>query len=120
VTSDLISHIAPQRCMEPTKPHAPYLDGHNECGNTSAPMGNFAAYNRTPARPAITPPSTIHPQYLTHPPPRNLGDFSTRLSERFRCLRDHFDLRESVRISFQLIQVDEFQDTNRARTNRRR
>jgi DNA helicase-2/ATP-dependent DNA helicase PcrA len=45
---------------------------------------------------------------------RNQCDFSGMLSETVRLLREHQDVRTKLRQRFRFIQVDEFQDTNRA------
>src|SRR5206468_1141527 len=43
-------------------------------------------------------------------------DFSGLLSESVRLLREAADVRERLQKRFEYIQVDEFQDTNRAQT----
>src|SRR4051812_26359013 len=109
---DLILQIARKRGMEPTKPQARTLafvanEWRENLGvdaDLQAHIGgriNDAEYE-------------VIRRYFVVLRERNQADFSALLSETVRLLRESPDARERLQKRFRFIQVDEYQDTNRA------
>src|SRR4051812_47936140 len=109
---DLILQIARKRGMEPTKPQARTLafvanEWRENLGvdaDLQAHIGgriNDAEYE-------------VIRRYFVVLRERNQTDFSGLLSETVRLLRESLDARERLQKRFRFIQVDEYQDTNRA------
>ena len=110
--TDLLLQVARKRGLEPTKPQARYLamlvndwrenlgsddDLEHKCTETVRP-GEVGVLR----------------EYVRALQLRNQCDFSGLLSETVRLLREAPEAREKLRQRFHFIQVDEYQDTNRA------
>jgi DNA helicase-2/ATP-dependent DNA helicase PcrA len=110
---DLILQIARKRGQQPTKPEARTLawlcNAWRENLETDAQLDEAAA-SRKIARNEIN----VVREYVKLLRARNQTDFSGLLSETVRLLREHDDIRDRMRKRFRFIQVDEYQDTNRA------
>jgi DNA helicase-2/ATP-dependent DNA helicase PcrA len=110
---DLILQIARKRGQQPTKPEARTLawlcNAWRENLETDAQLDDAAA-SRKIARNEIN----VVREYVKLLHLRNQTDFSGLLSETVRLLREHDDIRDRIRKRFRFIQVDEYQDTNRA------
>src|SRR5262249_22895436 len=110
---DLILQIARRRGMEPTKPQARTLafmvNEWRENGGSNDELGEKAE-SRKLGRGEIG----VMRSYVDVLRTRNQCDFSGMLSETLRLLRDCEEVRERLRKRFRFIQVDEYQDTNRA------
>ncbi len=110
---DLILQIARKRGQQPTRPEARTLawlgNSWRENLETDADL-DAAAVSRKIARNEIN----VIREYVKLLRSRNQCDFSGLLSETVRLLREHPDVRDRLRKRFRFIQVDEYQDTNRA------
>jgi DNA helicase-2/ATP-dependent DNA helicase PcrA len=109
---DLLMQIARKKGMEPTKPQARTLafianDWRENLGDR-ADLLKIADKRCDRAELAIVS------SYLDVLRTRNQTDFSGMLSETVRLLRECPDVREKLQKRFRFIQVDEYQDTNRA------
>jgi DNA helicase-2/ATP-dependent DNA helicase PcrA len=109
---DLIMQVARKRGLEPTKPQARALaavanDWRENLG-TEADLETVAAGRISDAELGVVR------RYIQTLSGRCQCDFSGLLSETVRLLREHADVRERMRKRFRFIQVDEYQDTNRA------
>ena len=109
---DLLMQIARKRGMEPTKPQArgmammvndwrENLAGDEELEDAARERSNSGEVS-------------IVRKYVEVLRSRNQCDFSSLLSETVRLLREAPEVRERLQRKFRFIQVDEFQDTNRA------
>jgi DNA helicase-2/ATP-dependent DNA helicase PcrA len=109
---DLILQIARKRGMELTKPAARFFamvanDWRENLGTAeSLPHVAKGKLREGELR--------VIEKYVSTLRERNQCDFSALLSETVRLLSEHADVRERLRKKFRFIQVDEFQDTNRA------
>jgi DNA helicase-2/ATP-dependent DNA helicase PcrA len=109
---DLLLQIARKKGLEPTKPQARTLawlinDWRENLG-TDADL-EAAAEKR------ISPPElAVVRNYVEVLRARNQCDFSGLLAETVRLLREHPDVCGRLQVRFRFIQVDEFQDTNKA------
>jgi DNA helicase-2/ATP-dependent DNA helicase PcrA len=109
---DLIMQIARKRGMEPTKPQARGMAMMiNEWRENLA--GDEALDDAGRER-AGTGEVAIVRKYIEVLRSKNQCDFSSLLSETVRLLREAPEVRERLQRKFRFIQVDEFQDTNRA------
>ena len=110
---DLILQIARKRGQQPTKPEARTLawlgNAWRENLETDDDLDAVAA-SRKIARSEIN----VVREYVKLLRSRNQIDFSGLLSETVRLLREHPDVCDRLRKRFRFIQVDEYQDTNRA------
>ena len=111
--TDLILQLARKRGMEPTKPQARTLafianDWRENCG-TDADLEQICARRKLSQNEV-----GVIRAYVNLLRTRNQCDFSGLLSETARLLREHADVRDKLRGRFRFIQVDEFQDTNKA------
>ena len=110
---DLILQIARKRGQQPTKPEARTLawlgNAWRENLETDDDLDAVAA-SRKIARSEIN----VVREYAKLLRSRNQIDFSGLLSETVRLLREYPDVRDRLRKRFRFIQVDEYQDTNRA------
>ncbi|HZZ41594.1 MAG TPA: UvrD-helicase domain-containing protein [Tepidisphaeraceae bacterium] len=110
---DLLMQIARKKGMEPTKPQGRAMamavnDWRENLGTESA-LDAMVEDKRISDREL-----PIIREYLRTLRGRNMVDFSGLLSETAKLLRDHPDVRGKLQLKFQFIQVDEYQDTNRA------
>jgi len=110
---DLILQLARKRGQQPTKPEARTLawlcNAWRENLESESDLDDAAA-SRKIARNEIN----VVREYVKLLRARNQCDFSGLLSETVRLLREHDDVRDRLRKRFRFIQVDEYQDTNRA------
>ena len=109
---DLVMQVARRRGLEPTKPQARAIamlanDWRENLG-TPADLEAAAAGRLSDAE------LDVVRRYLDALRGRGQCDFSGLLSETVRLLREHADVRERLQKRFRFIQVDEYQDTNRA------
>ncbi len=109
---DLLMQIARKRGMEPTKPQARGMamlvnDWRENLGGDEE-LDNAAADR------AIGGEASVLRKYVDVLRGKNQCDFSGLLSETVRLLREAPDVRDRLQRKFRFIQVDEFQDTNRA------
>ena len=109
---DLLMQIARKRGIEPTRPQARRLgllanDWRENLG-TDADLDAAADGRVTDAELSVVR------AYFGVLRSRNQCDFSGLLSETVRLLREHPDVRGRLQARFRFIQVDEYQDTNRA------
>ena len=107
---DLILQVARKRGIEATKPQARMMasainDWRENLGDDTA----LAASDKLRGGEL-----SVVRKYLDVLRERNQCDFSGLLSETVRLLRQARDVRERLQKRFRFIQVDEFQDTNRA------
>ena len=113
---DLILQIARKKGLEPTKPQARMLaaavnDWRENLGlekDLDEMVDEEAGKIRSDAELSVV---LTYVQTLRQ---RNQCDFSGLLSETVRLLREAPEVRERLQQKFRFIQVDEFQDTNRA------
>ena len=110
---DLIMQTARKRGIEPTKPQARGLsfivnDWRENLG-TPADLENLIGNKIRDAEFDV-----LRGYLLRSFRKRNQCDFSGMLSETVRLLRDHEEVRKKLQNRYRFIQVDEFQDTNRA------
>ena len=110
---DLILQLARKRGMEPTKPQARTLAFlANEWREN---LGDDAALDDLGVQRKLSRPElNIIRGYVQLLRSRNQCDFSGMLSETARLLHDHDDVRKRMQAKFRFIQVDEYQDTNKA------
>jgi DNA helicase II / ATP-dependent DNA helicase PcrA len=110
---DLILQFARKRGMEPTKPQARTLAFlANEWREN---LGDDAALDDLGVQRKLSRPElNIIRGYVQLLRSRNQCDFSGMLSETARLLHEHEDVRNRMRAKFRFIQVDEYQDTNKA------
>ena len=110
---DLILQLARKRGLSPTKPEGRALcylaNEWRESLGTESDLHALAD-----ARKISHSETRIIPAYVKLIHARNQTDFSGLLSETVRLLRDHPQIRTRLQKKFQFIQVDEYQDTNRA------
>lgn len=109
---DLLLQLARKKGMEPTKPQARLWamlvnDWRERLGDEAALEA--AADGRLKSRELA-----VLRQYVQTLQARNQVDFSGLLSETARLLREDEAVRLKLQKRFQFIQVDEYQDTNRA------
>jgi DNA helicase-2/ATP-dependent DNA helicase PcrA len=109
---DLILQLARMQGMEPTKPQARGMavainDWRENLGTDAQLIAAIDDRIREPEYRVIR-------KYVDVLRSRNQCDFSGLLSETVRLLRQHPEVREKLQKKFRFIQVDEFQDTNRA------
>ncbi|HLL87979.1 MAG TPA: 3'-5' exonuclease, partial [Tepidisphaeraceae bacterium] len=110
--TDLVMQIARMRGIEPTKPQARMLamvanDWRENLG-ADDDLAALAGDKLDDAELGVVR------KYFDVLRARNQTDFSGLLSETVRMLRTVDDARERLRKRFRFIQVDEYQDTNRA------
>ena len=110
--TDLILQLARMQGMEPTKPQARGMaamanDWRENLG-TDAQL--IAAIDDRITEPEFR----VIRKYVETLRLRNQVDFSALLSETVRLLRQCPEVQEKLQKKFRFIQVDEFQDTNRA------
>lgn len=110
--TDLILQLARMQGMEPTKPQARGMaamanDWRENLG-TDAQL--IAAIDDRISEPEFR----VIRKYIEKIRLRNQVDFSALLSETVRLLRQFPEVQEKLQKKFRFIQVDEFQDTNRA------
>jgi DNA helicase-2/ATP-dependent DNA helicase PcrA len=109
---DLLLQIARKRGMEPTKPAAKVMGWvandwrENLGGPEELPQAAKGRLDEAELR--------VIERYVATLRERNQVDFSGLLSETARLLTDQPEVREKLQKKFRFIQVDEFQDTNRA------
>ncbi len=109
---DLLMQIARMKGMEPTKPQARALAWL--CNEWREALGDQEQLQvHVPKRISIAEMNVIR-RYVEILRQRNQCDFSGLLAETVRLLREHPPVRERLQKKFQFIQVDEYQDTNRA------
>ena len=109
---DLILQIARKRGMEPTKPAAKAMawvanDWRENLGGPEDLLRLAKGRFREAELRVIE-------KYVTTLRERNQADFSGLLSETARLLAEQPEVREKLQKKFRFIQVDEYQDTNRA------
>jgi DNA helicase-2/ATP-dependent DNA helicase PcrA len=109
---DLLLQVARKRGMEPTKPAAKAMawlanDWRENLGGPEEllPLAR-GRFSEAELR--------VIERYVTTLRERNQTDFSGLLSETARLLNEAPDVREKLQKKFRFIQVDEYQDTNRA------
>lgn len=109
---DLLLQVARKRGMEPTKPAAKAMawlanDWRENLGTAEdlLPLAK-GRFNEAELR--------VIERYVTTLRERNQTDFSGLLSETARLLNEQPEVREKLQKKFRFIQVDEYQDTNRA------
>ncbi len=110
---DLILQIARKRGQQPTKPEARTLAWLGNAWRENLESDDdldAVAVTRKIAKNEIN----VIREYVALLRSRNQCDFSGLLSETVRLLREHQDVRDRLRKRFRFIQVDEYQDTNRA------
>jgi len=110
---DLILQIARRKGLEPTKPQARVLawvvnEWRERLGEDDASLLEVAGDRVRDGE------LSIIRDYVRTLRQRNQVDFSALLSETVRLLREHHDIRGRLQARFRFIQVDEYQDTNRA------
>jgi DNA helicase-2/ATP-dependent DNA helicase PcrA len=110
--TDLLMQIARKKGLEPTKPQARFLatlvnDWRENLG-TEAELEEKCAETVRPGELGVVR------EYIRTLQQRNQCDFSSLLSETVRLLREAPDVRQRLQEKFRFIQVDEYQDTNRA------
>src|SRR5687768_14977047 len=110
---DLLLQLARKRGMEPTKPQARTLaflanEWRENLGDDAAleDLGGQRKLSRGELN--------IIRGYVQLLRTRNQCDFSGMLSETARLLTEHDEVRKRMQAKFRFIQVDEYQDTNRA------
>jgi DNA helicase-2/ATP-dependent DNA helicase PcrA len=109
---DLILQVARKRGIEPTKPQARALaalvnDWREHLGDDDQ-LHEMAADKFSEAELGIVR------EYVRVLRTRDQCDFSGMLSETVRLLRESMDVQAKLQRRFRFIQVDEYQDTNRA------
>ncbi|HTL30405.1 MAG TPA: UvrD-helicase domain-containing protein [Tepidisphaeraceae bacterium] len=109
---DLLMQVARKRGIEPTKPQARALAF--AVNDWRENLGGDDSFHAMAGEKIRDGELDIMRAYLEALRRRNQCDFSGMLSETVRLLREHGDVREKLQNRFQFIQVDEFQDTNRA------
>jgi len=109
---DLIMQVARMRGIEPTKPQARALAW--AINDWRENLANDAQLHALVGEKIRENELGVIKNYLVALRRRNQCDFSGMLSETVRLLREHDDVRAKLQNRFRFIQVDEFQDTNRA------
>ncbi|HSU68430.1 MAG TPA: UvrD-helicase domain-containing protein [Tepidisphaeraceae bacterium] len=109
---DLLLQIARKKGLEPTKPQARYLailvnDWRENLGADADLVAKCEGKIHDSEIPVLK-------SYVEILRQRNQCDFSGMLYETVRLLRECNDVRERLQAKFRYIQVDEYQDTNRA------
>jgi DNA helicase-2/ATP-dependent DNA helicase PcrA len=109
---DLILQVARKRGMEPTKPLAKVMawvanDWRENLGTREDLLGAAKGRLREAELRVIE-------RYVSTLRERNQADFSGLLSETARLLAEQSEVREKLQKKFRFVQVDEYQDTNRA------
>jgi DNA helicase-2/ATP-dependent DNA helicase PcrA len=109
---DLILQIARKRGMEPTKPLAKVMAwvANDWRENLGGPEDLLRAAGGRLREAELR----VIERYVTTLRERNQADFSGLLSETARLLTEQPEVREKLQKKFRFIQVDEYQDTNRA------
>jgi DNA helicase-2/ATP-dependent DNA helicase PcrA len=109
---DLIMQIARKRGLEPTKPRARTLayvaNDFRENLGAESDLGSVADGRIDAAE------QNVVRGYVEALRQRNQCDFSGLLSETVRLLRERPEVQARLQTRFRFIQVDEYQDTNRA------
>ncbi|HXE55396.1 MAG TPA: UvrD-helicase domain-containing protein [Tepidisphaeraceae bacterium] len=109
---DLIMQVARKKGMEPTRPQARFLAMIvNDCRENLADEADLEAAGNGKIS---GPEARVLLEYVRTLRQRNQCDFSGLLSETVRLLRQRDDVRLKLQSRFRFIQVDEYQDTNRA------
>ncbi len=107
---DLLLQIARRRGLEPTKPQARTLAFiANDFRENNSDLESLAADRKLSAG-----ETNVVRAYFELLRSRNQCDFSGMLSEAARLLRECDDVRAKLHKRFRFIQVDEYQDTNKA------
>src|SRR5687767_7600292 len=110
---DLILQLARKRGMEPTKPQARTLAFLANAWREN--LGDDAALDELGVQRKLSRAElNIIRGYVQLLRSRNQCDFSGMLSETARLLTEHDDVRKRMHAKFRFIQVDEYQDTNKA------
>lgn len=109
---DLIMQIARKKGIEPTKPQARALA--MIANDWRENLGDRADLLRLAEDRCDRAELGVVSSYLDAIRSRNVIDFSGLLSESVRLLREYPEVRDRLRKRFRFIQVDEYQDTNRA------
>jgi DNA helicase-2/ATP-dependent DNA helicase PcrA len=104
--------IARKKGMEPTRPQVRTLA--MICNDWRENLGDRAALLKLADGRCDPAEIAVISSYLEILRSRNQADFSGMLSETVRLLREDPASRERLQKRFQFIQVDEYQDTNRA------
>jgi DNA helicase II / ATP-dependent DNA helicase PcrA len=109
---DLLLQIARKKGLEPTKPQGRFLAMLvNDWRENLGSEGELEAKAAETIRAGEV--GVLH-EYVRLLRQRNQCDFSGLLSETVRLLREAPDVRQRLQNRFRFIQVDEYQDTNRA------
>jgi DNA helicase-2/ATP-dependent DNA helicase PcrA len=109
---DLLMQVARKRGVEPTRPQARLLAF--SINDWRENLGDDDAFHAMEGEKIKGSELGVMRAYIEALRKRNQCDFSGMLSETVRLLREHNDVREKLQQRFQFLQVDEFQDTNRA------
>ena len=109
---DLILQIGRKKGVELTKPQGRLL-GYI-CNDWRENLGDDAALDALAGSRLGSADKAIIREYVRTLRSRNQCDFSGLLSETVRLLHERDDVRQKLQNKFQFIQVDEYQDTNRA------
>jgi DNA helicase II / ATP-dependent DNA helicase PcrA len=109
---DLILQIARKKGMEPSKPAARAMA--MVINDWRENLGGEADLDELADGKLRDGELSVVREYIRTLAGRNQTDFSGLLSETVRLLRDHHDVRGRLQTKFRFIQVDEYQDTNRA------
>ena len=109
---DLILQLARMQGMEPTKPQARAMAA--TINDWRENLGTDAQLIALIDDKIDEPEFRVIRKYVQVIRSRNQCDFSGLLSETVRLLQEVPEVREKLQKKFRFIQVDEFQDTNRA------
>jgi len=109
---DLISQVARKRGLELTKPAAKSLA--YTANDWREGLGDSDELQRISRGRLTEAELRVIEKYVSTLRERNQCDFSGLLSETVRLMREQADVREKLQKKFRFIQVDEFQDTNKA------
>jgi DNA helicase-2/ATP-dependent DNA helicase PcrA len=110
--TDLLLQIARKKGLEPTKPQARFLA--MLVNDWRENLGSDADLEEKCAQTIRDGEVGVLREYIRTLRQRNQCDFSGLLSETVRLLREAPDVRNRLQDKFRFIQVDEYQDTNRA------
>jgi DNA helicase-2/ATP-dependent DNA helicase PcrA len=110
--TDLLLQIARKKGLEPTKPQARYLA--MLVNDWRENLGSDADLEEKCAETIREGEVSVLREYTRTIRQRNQCDFSSLLSETVRLLREAPEVRQKLQDKFRFIQVDEYQDTNRA------
>jgi DNA helicase-2/ATP-dependent DNA helicase PcrA len=110
--TDLLLQIARKKGLEPTKPQARYLG--MLVNDWRENLGTDAELEDKCAQTVRAGEVDVLREYLRTLRQRNQCDFSGLLAEAVRLLNEAPDVRQKLQDRFRFIQVDEYQDTNRA------